>query len=282
MRQDSLQGAHLVDLLLTTDQPQTTDAGGDVWKPYAPNMTSTEADMLGMASNKSGQWLNELSEGYLTNQTFTTGFGLNETGLGAAAGDVLSSENSFWRNETGLDFLDPDASLLNDSVYWCQNESALPHDEHYIEFYETAQFITGLILYPCICLPGLVANCLTLIVFSDKNLRTSTNAFLSALAVADSLKLINDLLYFCTILLLRTDDEMGNKAYGYLYPYAHFIFNMSACVSSWLTVSVAVERYIMVCHPTRARNVCNRNRAICVSAAVFLVMTALALPSAFR
>nr|KAG5690289.1 hypothetical protein BaRGS_035038 [Batillaria attramentaria] len=36
-------------------------------------------------------------------------------------------------------------------------------------------------------------------------------------AVADSLKLINDLLYFCTILLLRTDDEMGNKAYGYLY-----------------------------------------------------------------
>ena len=185
---------------------------------------------------------------------------------------ATNHDNNFHFNET----------LLNSSVYWCQNESALPHDEDFYEFYETAQFVTGLILYPCICVPGLAGNFLTLLVLSKRNMRTSTNAFLSALAVADSIKLINDLLYFCTILLLRTDDVVGNLAYGYLYPYAHFIFSMSVCVSSWLTVSVAVERYIMVCHPTRARDVCNRNRAVAVCAAVFLVMTTLALPSALR
>ncbi|KAL8608088.1 hypothetical protein ACOMHN_023904 [Nucella lapillus] len=171
---------------------------------------------------------------------------------------------------------------LSNTTYWCWNQSAQPHDEEFYEFYETSQFITGLILYPCICIPGLLGNIITLLVLSHRNMRTSTNAFLSALAVADSIKLINDLLYFCTILLLRTDDEIGNRAYGYLYPYAHFIFSMSVCVSSWLTVSVAVERYILVCHPTRARNVCNRGRAVTVCAGVFLVMSALALPSALR
>ena len=174
------------------------------------------------------------------------------------------------------------ASLDNSSVYWCQNESALPQDEDFYQFYETAQFVTGLILYPCVCLPGLMGNILTLIVLSNRNMRTSTNAFLSALAVADSIKLTNDLLYFCTIVLLRTNDVVGNRAYGYLYPYAHFIFSMSVCVSSWLTVSVAVERYIMVCHPTRARHVCSRGRAVAVCSAVFVVMTTLALPSALR
>ncbi|XP_070174097.1 FMRFamide receptor-like [Littorina saxatilis] len=170
----------------------------------------------------------------------------------------------------------------NSSVYWCLNDTALPHDEDFYEFYENARFVTGLILYPCICIPGLMGNFLTLLVLSDRNMRTSTNAFLSALAVADSIKLINDLLYFCTILLLRMDDDVGNRAYGYLYPYAHFIFSMSVCVSSWLTVSVAVERYIMVCHPTKARGVCNRARAVVVCVAVFVVMTTLALPSALR
>lgn len=167
------------------------------------------------------------------------------------------------------------------STYWCRNESELQNHE-FQQFYETAQFITGLILYPCICIPGLVGNALTLVVLSERNMRTSTNAFLSALAVADSIKLINDLLYFLTILLLRTDDHIGNKAYGYLYPYAHFIFNMSVCVSSWLTVSVAVERYILVCHPTRARAICSRSRAVGVCIAVFFVMTTLAVPSALR
>ena len=241
------------------------------------------------------------SSRHITTETYPgsgTGSGFtNQTWLAGNAGTDLGTgfSNRTWlpENATGLVnqtiYLNPSANesvyfhgTLNSSVHWCENASALPHDEQFDEFYETAQFITGLILYPCICVPGLMGNFLTLLVMSNRNMRTSTNAFLSALAVADSIKLINDLLYFCTILLLRTDDVVGNRAYGYLYPYAHFIFSMSVCVSSWLTVSVAVERYIMVCHPTRARDVCNRNRAVAVCAAVFLVMTTLALPSALR
>ncbi|ESO96488.1 hypothetical protein LOTGIDRAFT_159904 [Lottia gigantea] len=172
------------------------------------------------------------------------------------------------------------SSIIN--VTFCVVEDEEPHDEAHQEFYEVSRMITGLILYPCICFPGLLGNILTLIVLSQNNMRTSTNAFLSALAVSDGIKLINDILYFLVIVFYKTDTTIGNRAYGYLYPYAHFIFNMSTCVSSWLTVSVAVERYILVCHPTRARTICNRQRAVYTCVGVYLVMIALAIPSALR
>lgn len=73
-----------------------------------------------------------------------------------------------------------------------------------------------------------------------------------------SFQLIFDSLYFLVILLLQVHPPWGEGAYAYLYPSAHYFFNMSVCVTAWLTVSVAVERYIMVsiskssakCHST--------------------------------
>ena len=160
----------------------------------------------------------------------------------------------------------------------------MPSDnaEPYQDFYDMSQRITGLILYPVVCIPGFIANILLLIVLSQENMRTSTNAFLSALAVSDCIKLANDIVYFIVIVLKEYKPLQANVAYGHFYPYAHFIFNFAVCISSWLTVSVAVERFIMVCHPTRAVVLCSRTRAIITSASVYLIMTLFALPSAFR
>ena len=116
-----------------------------------------------------------------------------------------------------------------------------PCKPHY-HFYTQAQFVTGLIVFPVFCFLGLMGNIFIIVVLLQKSSQTSTNVYLTALAVSDTIKLINDSLYFLTVLLLRMDEMVGNRAFGYLYPYAHFIFNMSTCVSSWLTVSVAVER----------------------------------------
>lgn len=149
-------------------------------------------------------------------------------------------------------------------------------------FVFVVQVVTGLVIYPLAIFPGLMGNTLTIFVMSRRNMQTSTNAFLSALAVSDSIKLINDMLYFFVTVFLRTSPGLGILAYGYLYPYAHFIFSMSVCVSSWLTVSVAVERYILVCHPTRARALWNRKRAVMLCSFIYIVMTSLAFPSALR
>ncbi|ELU00159.1 hypothetical protein CAPTEDRAFT_200662 [Capitella teleta] len=162
------------------------------------------------------------------------------------------------------------------------NITSTMNDTQHQAFYTNAQFITGLVCYPIICFVGMTGNIFILIVLGQKAMQTSTNVFLSALAISDIIKLVNDFLYFLTVLLQETHPSAGNKAFGYLYPYAHFIFNMSVCVSSWLTVSVAVERYILVCHPTRAKGITSIPRAKVISIVCFIWMTAIAIPSALR
>ncbi|XP_076455500.1 uncharacterized protein LOC143290096 [Babylonia areolata] len=153
-----------------------------------------------------------------------------------------------------------------------------PHEE----FYEQARFITGLVIYPIICILGLCGNVLCIIVMSQRQMRSSTNVYLLSLAVSDGVKLISDLLYFIVVLLYHVDSPSGDKAFGCLYPYAHYIFNCSLCVSAWLTVSVAFERYIYVCHPTKVKTYCNIARARTVSFTVFFSMSLLAIPYAMR
>ena len=161
--------------------------------------------------------------------------------------------------------------------------SMKPHNgTDYLQFYETSQYVTGLILYPIICIYGLVGNCLILAVLSRKSMQSSTNIYLSALAVSDTLKLVNDLLYSLTVLLTHLARPHGQRMFRLLYPNSHFISNMSASVSSWLTVSVAVERFLLVCHPTRSVTLVTRSRAICIAVACYVLMTAVAVPSAFR
>jgi len=149
-------------------------------------------------------------------------------------------------------------------------------------FYDSAQFITGLIIYPVLCFPGIVGNILSLIVLFHKDMATSTNVYLSALAISDTVKLFNDVLYFVVILMKRTEAENAGQVMAELYPYAHYIFNFAVCVTAWLTVSIAIERYISVCHPTRAKAMCTISRARNTSITVFIAMLIISIPSALR
>ena len=165
----------------------------------------------------------------------------------------------------------------NDSLASLEG-GADPHEAFYVQ----ARYVTGLVIYPVICILGLCGNTLCIVVMSQRQMRSSTNVYLLSLAISDGVKLISDLLYFIVVLLFHVDSPSGNKAYGCLYPYAHYIFNSSQCVSAWLTVSVAFERYIYVCHPTKVKRYCNMARARTVSFAVFLSMSLLAIPYAMR
>ena len=168
--------------------------------------------------------------------------------------------------------------MLNSSV----PSDTTPPVEEYQYFYDNAQFMTGLICYPILCIIGLIGNGLALIVLSQRKMLTSTNVFLSALAVSDTIKLLNDLLYFLVLILGRIHPEAANNMMGYMYPVSHYIFNEAVCVTAWLTVSVAVERYIAVCHATRAKVICTVSRARFVSVIVFTSMSLLTVPSALR
>ncbi len=154
--------------------------------------------------------------------------------------------------------------------------------DDYEGFYEMSQFVTGVILYPIVISCGLIGNSLTLAVLSDPRMRTSTNAFLSALAVADILKLLNDTLYFIVSILFIHHKTAANNMLGYMYPFSHYVLNQAICVSAWLTVSVAVERYVSVCHASKARVVCTVRRARIISAVVFVLMSLISVPAGLR
>ncbi|CAH1775635.1 unnamed protein product [Owenia fusiformis] len=158
------------------------------------------------------------------------------------------------------------------------NETAKPH----YNFFVQSQFITALICLPIICTFGIIGNILSLVVLQQKKMSSSTNTFLSAMAIADSIKLINDEIYFVVILMQRYNPEMSQTGFVHIYPYSHFVFNCAMLITSWITVSVAVERYISVCHPHRAKSMCTIPRARLVSSCVALGMSIIALPSAFK
>ena len=149
-------------------------------------------------------------------------------------------------------------------------------------FYQTAQYITGLAIYPLLCVIELTGNALSLVVLNHRDMATATNVYLSALAVSDTLKLLNDLMYFIILVILKITLTVGQRMMSYVYPYAHYVFNMSACVTAWLTISVAVERYICVCHAASAKELCTISRARMICGIVFIFMALLSVPSCFR
>ena len=148
--------------------------------------------------------------------------------------------------------------------------------------YLWAQYVTGLIFYPILCILGLSGNSLSIYVLCQKTMRTPTNIYLVSLAISDSIKLINDFLYFLCILMIQINFPTGSNLCASLYPYAHYIFNMSVCCSAWLTVGVAAERYYKVCCLARVNLLCTFNSAILVCAMTFLLTTLLTLPLLFR
>jgi hypothetical protein len=95
----------------------------------------------------------------------------------------------------------------------------------YSHFYETTRLITGLVIYPVVCIAGLVGNVMALIVLSRPTMTTSYNVILAALAVNDVIKLLNDFIYFCDVVLSRVSPSAENVLFGFMYPVSHYIFS---------------------------------------------------------
>lgn len=75
---------------------------------------------------------------------------------------------------------------------------------------------------------------------------------------------------------MQVNPDAGQSMYAHLYPYAHFVFNAAVCVSAWLVVSLAVERYLLVCWPTRTLSLTSAatsSRSVSISVRKLKTMT---------
>ena len=143
---------------------------------------------------------------------------------------------------------------VNGSFDWGNhNYTSQPYNE------DPAENTIDNIVLPIICVCGILGIIFTVVVLSRKSMCTSTNCYLMALAIADLIFL----LLFASRMIEKhleedSQDHMHFRIYG---AYASIFMNVFLLTSVWITVILALERYIAICRPFLAAKVCTVNRA---------------------
>lgn len=117
-------------------------------------------------------------------------------------------------------------------------------------------------IMPFLVVVTICANTLIVVVLSKKHMRTPTNLVLTAMALSDMFTLLFPAPW---LLYLYTFGNHGRPlrplaacyAYHYMKEVIPALFHTA---SIWLTLALAIQRYIYVCHPPLARTWCTIER----------------------
>lgn len=132
-----------------------------------------------------------------------------------------------------------------------------------------------------LCLFGIASNLTNIVVLTRKSMATPTNHLLTALAIADALTMVSYLPYAVYFNCLAVPDETFKHPKGWIV-YLLFNFNFTITthtIAMWLTVALAVFRYIAVCHHTLGARLCNIRRAMLTITAVYVTTPIVCLPN---
>ncbi|OWR55150.1 G-protein coupled receptor dmsr-1-like [Danaus plexippus] len=133
-----------------------------------------------------------------------------------------------------------------------------------------------------ICLLGSVANSVNIAVLSRKEMMSSTNSILTALAVADLLVMLD---YIPLALHIYTNiaDELNRNSYAWaLFVYFHSIFSQTFhTISIWLTITLAIWRFVAIKFPQKNKTLCNRRNTNIAIAVAYVVCPIVCLPIYF-
>ncbi|XP_053625446.1 G-protein coupled receptor dmsr-1-like [Plodia interpunctella] len=133
-----------------------------------------------------------------------------------------------------------------------------------------------------ICLLGSAANSVNIAVLSRKEMTSSTNSILTGLAVADLLVMI-DYIPFALHIYIKIGSEHNRNTYGWaVFVYFHSIFSQTFhTISIWLTITLAVWRFIAIKFPQKNRTLCNKRNTNIAIAVAYVVCPILCLPIYF-
>ncbi|KAI8745527.1 G-protein coupled receptor [Biomphalaria glabrata] len=125
---------------------------------------------------------------------------------------------------------------------------------------------------------GIIGNCLNVFILTRKKMISAMNILLTALAVSDGLKLIFHLT-FIVLFFFVYDNALGTLvmvSYAMFYIIVAIVFHSA---SIWLTVSLAIFRYIVIKFPLRAATLCSRYRAKVTIFLVCVLVTVICIPN---
>lgn len=134
----------------------------------------------------------------------------------------------------------------------------------------------------CICLLGSAANSVNIAVLSRKEMISSTNSILTGLAVADLLVMI-DYIPFALHMYTNIASELNRDSYAWaVFVYFHSIFSQTFhTISIWLTITLAVWRFIAIKFPQKNRTLCNKRNTNIAIGVAYAVCPILCLPIYF-
>ncbi|ODM93801.1 FMRFamide receptor [Orchesella cincta] len=147
-----------------------------------------------------------------------------------------------------------------------------------VSFRDSSRFWVQYVFFPIVVIIGVMGNAVTIYILTRKPMRSSTNVYLTALAVSDLLYLL-----FSFSMSWRHFPIVNTIWFYWWYsPIGLWITDASSSTSVWLTVSFTVERYIVVCHPMRREMYCTEQRALWVSIVVYMTCFALTASMPFE
>lgn len=152
--------------------------------------------------------------------------------------------------------------MLADGSDWDMNvtgnNTETQHSGGQGAYHVSAQFYINSITVPLIGLLGVVGNLLNLTILTWRSWRRDDDSLekvalvgLIALAASDMCFCLTILPSFC---YWGPQSLYSSKSFGLYYRlYGEYVQNVFMKTSTWLTMIVATARYIVICHPLRAR-----------------------------
>ena len=126
-----------------------------------------------------------------------------------------------------------------------------PADLDYLERQlAVTRFVVQKVLIPSVVLFGISGNLVNVTVLTRPSMKSSTNSYLTALAVCDILYLI----FALTMTLYHYSSVSSTASYQYYrVPLGRPLTDTASNAGIWLTLTFTVERYIGVCHPMKGK-----------------------------
>ncbi|XP_074641284.1 G-protein coupled receptor dmsr-1-like [Tubulanus polymorphus] len=136
-----------------------------------------------------------------------------------------------------------------------------------------------------VCAFGIPANLANIVVLTRKNMISSTNWILTWLAVADLLTMCSYLPVSFHFYVMGEGDDNIHFPESWSAGWIRFLFfhsNFSVVchtVTIWLTIALAIFRYIYVCYPTQGSTLCTIGRAKLAIFSVYISTVITCIPN---
>ena len=146
---------------------------------------------------------------------------------------------------------------------------------------ETYKSVHGY-LATIVCIFGVIANVLNIIILTRKNMVSSTNIILTGLAISDGITMAFYLPYALQMYVIHgtevSPERDTESCAKFQLSYAIVSVIMHS-ISIWLTVTLAVFRYVFIRFPRRGARWCNVQRAKTAVISVSFVVAVICIPN---